>query len=78
MATRPGTIWAYNGGSSQIFSAIVTNKTGMNTLEFAKKEPLSVRWGSRKIYVAEKDRQGIYDAAGGIGHDPRIWLNMVT
>lgn len=69
MATQPGTIWAYNGGCSQIFSAIVTNKTGMSTLEFAKKNlfnPLGIT-----KFTWRTDRQGIYDAGGGLSMTPR-------
>jgi len=69
MATQPGTVWAYNGGYSQIFSAIVTNKTGMNTLEFAKKtlfSPLGIT-----KFTWRTDRQGIYDAGGGLMLAPR-------
>ncbi len=69
MAAQPGTIWAYNGGFSQIFSAIVTNKTGMTTLEFAKKNlfgPLGIT-----NFAWRTDRQGIYDAAGGLSMTPR-------
>ena len=69
MATQPGTVWAYNGGYSQIFSAIVTDKTGMNTLEFAKKNlfnPLGIT-----EFIWRRDRQGIYDAGGGLFLTPR-------
>jgi len=69
MATQPGTVWAYNGGYSQIFSAIVTDKTGMNTLEFAKKtlfNPLGIT-----ELTWRRDRQGIYDAGGGLMLTPR-------
>ena len=69
MATQPGTTWVYNGGGSQIFSAIVTNKTGMSTLEFAKKnlfDPLGITKFSWR-----KDQQGIYDAGGGLSMTPR-------
>jgi len=69
MATQPGTIWAYNGGCSQIFSAIVTNKTGMSTLEFAKKNLFSPL-GITK-FTWRTDRQGIYDAGGGLSMTPR-------
>ncbi len=69
MATQPGTTWAYNGGLSQIFSAIVTNKTGMTTLEFAKKNLFSPL-GITK-FVWRTDRQGLYDAAGGLSMTPR-------
>lgn len=69
MATQPGTIWTYNGGGSQIFSAIVTNRAGMNTLEFARKNlfnPLGItklNWRT--------DQKGIYDAGGGLSMTPR-------
>jgi CubicO group peptidase (beta-lactamase class C family) len=69
MATQPGTVWAYNGGYSQIFSAIVTDKTGMNTMEFAKKNlfgPLGI-----KKFIWRTDRQGLYDAGGGLSMTPR-------
>jgi len=69
MATQPGTIWAYNGGFSQMFSSIITNKTGMTTLDFAKKNlfgPVGI-----KNFVWRTDRQGIYDAAGGLSMTPR-------
>jgi len=69
MATKPSTVWAYNGGYSQIFSAIVTDKTGMNTLEFAKKylfNPLGIT-----EFTWRRDRQGIYDAGGGLLLTPR-------
>jgi CubicO group peptidase (beta-lactamase class C family) len=69
MATQPGTVWAYNGGYSQIFSAIITDKTGMNTLEFAKKNlfnPLGI-----KEYIWRRDRQGIYNGGGGLFLTPR-------
>jgi len=69
MATQPGTIWTYNGGGSQIFSAIVTDKTGMNTMEFAKKNlfnPLGIT-----NFTWRKDQQGIYDAGGGLSMTPR-------
>jgi CubicO group peptidase (beta-lactamase class C family) len=69
MAAQPGTIWAYNGGCSQIFSAIVTNKTGMSTLEFAKNNffgPLGIT-----KFTWRTDRQGNYDAGGGLSMTPR-------
>jgi CubicO group peptidase (beta-lactamase class C family) len=69
MATQPGKVWAYNGGYSQIFSAIVTDKTGMTTLEFAKKylfNPLGIT-----ELTWRRDRQGLYDAGGGLMLTPR-------
>ena len=69
MAAKPGTVWAYNGGYSQLFSAIVTDKTGMNTLEFAKKNLFSPLGITKFIW--RTDRQGIYDAGGGLSMTPR-------
>ncbi len=69
MATQPGTVWSYNGGYSQIFSAIITDKTGMNTLEFAKKylfNPLGIT-----KYIWRRDRQGIYNGGSGLSLTPR-------
>ena len=69
MAAQPGTIWVYNGGGSQIFSAIVTNKTGMSTLEFAR-ENLFNSLGITKLNW-RTDQKGIYDAGGGLSMTPR-------
>ena len=69
MAAQPGTVWAYNGGYSQIFSAIVTDKTGMNTMEFAKKNLFSPLGITKFIW--RTDRQGLYDAGGGLSMTPR-------
>jgi len=69
MATQAGTVWAYNGGYSQIFSAIVTDKTGMNTMEFAKKNLFSPLGITKFIW--RTDRQGLYDAGGGLSMTPR-------
>ena len=69
MANKPGTIWVYNGGGSQIFSAIVTNWTGMSTLEFARRnlfDPLGI-----KKFHWRTDQQGIYDGGGGLSMTPR-------
>ena len=69
MAAQPGTVWAYNGGYSQIFSAIVTDKTGMNTMDFAKKNLFSPLGITKFIW--RTDRQGLYDAGGGLSMTPR-------
>jgi CubicO group peptidase (beta-lactamase class C family) len=69
MAVKPGTVWAYNGGFSQLLSAIVTYKTGMSTMEFAK-ENLFGPLGITK-FIWKTDRQGIYDAGGGLSMTPR-------
>lgn len=69
MSTDPGTVWAYNGGFSEIFSQIVTDRTKMSTLDFANKNlfgPLgitNVRWS--------QDSHGIYNAGGGLSMTPR-------
>jgi CubicO group peptidase (beta-lactamase class C family) len=42
----PGTLWHYNTGSSHILSGIITDATGMTTLEFARQnlfEPIGIR-----------------------------------
>ena len=69
MAAAPGTVWVYNGGFSQLLSAIVTDKTGMSTMEFAK-ENLFGPLGITK-FIWKTDRQGIYDAGGGLSMTPR-------
>jgi CubicO group peptidase (beta-lactamase class C family) len=69
MAAEPGTVWGYNGGFSQLLSAIVTDKTGMNTMEFAK-ENLFGPLGITK-FIWKTDQQGIYDAGGGLSMTPR-------
>jgi CubicO group peptidase (beta-lactamase class C family) len=69
MATKPGKTWEYNGGYSEIFSAIVTDRTGMNTLEFAKKNLFNPLGITRLVW--RTDRQGLYDAAGGLSMTPR-------
>lgn len=69
MATQPGTIWAYNGGGSQILSAILTNKTGISALDFARKN-LFGPLGIKKLNW-RTDQKGIYDAGGGLSLTPR-------
>jgi CubicO group peptidase (beta-lactamase class C family) len=69
MVTEPGKVWAYNGGNSWLFSVIITNKTGMNIMEFARENlfgPLGIT-----NFLWRTDRQGIYDAAGGLLMTPR-------
>jgi CubicO group peptidase (beta-lactamase class C family) len=69
MAAQPGAIWAYNGGCSQILSAIVTNMTGMSTLEFAR-ESLFALMGITNLNW-RRDQKGIYDGGGGLSMTPR-------
>jgi CubicO group peptidase (beta-lactamase class C family) len=69
MATQPGRVWTYNGGFSHLFSAIITDQTGMNTMEFARKnlfDPLGIT-----RFVWRTDRRGLYDGAGGLSMTPR-------
>ncbi len=45
MATDPGVVWSYNGGTSHLLSFLVTEATGQDTHDFAKKflfEPLGI------------------------------------
>lgn len=69
MASDPGVIWNYNGGYSYLLSAILTKTTKDNTLDFARKylfDPLGIselNWN--------RDRNGIYDGAGGLSLTPR-------
>jgi len=69
MATKPGRTWEYNGGYSEIFSAIVTDRTGMNTLEFAKKNLFNPLGITRLVWRTV--RQGLYEAAGGLLMTPQ-------
>ncbi|MEM8927225.1 MAG: serine hydrolase [Bacteroidota bacterium] len=43
--TKPGTVWGYNGGTTQLLASIIERNSGMNIHEFAKKhlfEPLGI------------------------------------
>jgi CubicO group peptidase (beta-lactamase class C family) len=45
LVTTPGTVFNYSDGASHLLSAIITEATGMNTLEFAKEnlfDPLEI------------------------------------
>jgi CubicO group peptidase (beta-lactamase class C family) len=45
LVTTPGTVFNYSDGASHMLSAIITEATGMNTLEFAKEnlfDPLEI------------------------------------
>jgi CubicO group peptidase (beta-lactamase class C family) len=68
MAVQPGSRFLYNSGVSHVLSAIVQQKTGMNTLEFAQKnlfDPLGID------AVWEKDSQGIPIGGWGLQLTPR-------
>jgi len=69
MATEPGVTWNYNGGTSHLLSFLVTEATGQDTHDFAKKylfEPLGItrsRW--------DRDSHGICNGGGGLHLTPR-------
>jgi len=69
MATDPGVTWSYNGGTSHLMSFLVTEATGQDTHDFAKKylfEPLGItesEWN--------RDRHGICYGGGNLYLDPR-------
>ncbi len=69
MATDPGVVWSYNGGTSHLLSFLVTEATGQDTHDFAKEflfEPLGItqsRWN--------RDQNGIPYGGGGLYLTPR-------
>jgi CubicO group peptidase (beta-lactamase class C family) len=69
MMEDPGVRWNYNGGTSHLLSALVSEVTGYDTLEYAKKflfAPLGItqsRW--------DADRHGIRYGGGGLYLTPR-------
>ena len=70
MATKPGSWFVYNGGAPYVLSALITRRTGMSALKFAKDrlfEPLGItsfRWGPT-------DAQGVTDGESGLFLEPR-------
>lgn len=64
MMEEPGVRWNYNGGTSDLLSALITEATGYDTLSFAQEflfDPLGiseVRWS--------QDRHGMYYAGFGL------------
>jgi CubicO group peptidase (beta-lactamase class C family) len=70
VTVQPGTVFKYTNANSHLLSAILTEKTGMTTLAYAKKklfEPLGIRdvmwrndtsgrqWGFYGLYMAPRD-----------------------
>ena len=69
MMEDPGVRWNYNGGTSHLLSALVSESTGQDTLAFAREHlfgPLGitdVKW--------DRDQHGIYYGGGGLYLTPR-------
>ena len=70
MATDPGVVWNYNGGTSDLLSALITESTGYDTLNFAQ-EFLFGPLGITNLSWARDDRHGIYFAGFGLNLTPR-------
>jgi CubicO group peptidase (beta-lactamase class C family) len=69
MIQKPGTIFNYCSGCSHVLSAIVQAKTGMNTLDFARKElfePLAI-----SNYDWATDSRGLSIGGWGLQLAPR-------
>ena len=70
MSDPPGARFYYDGGNPYVLSALITEKTGRDALDFARDElfkPLgisSVRWG-------DSDSQGVTDGESGLYLFPR-------
>ncbi len=66
---EPGTTFNYNTGLTHLLSAIITEASGMSTLEFAQKylfEPLGI-----ENIVWDKDREGYYIGGSELFLTPR-------
>ena len=70
MATDPGAVWDYNGGTSDLLSALITESTGYDTLSFAR-EFLFGPLGITNLSWARDERHGIYYAGFGLDLTPR-------
>jgi CubicO group peptidase (beta-lactamase class C family) len=69
MMEDPGVRWNYNGGTTHLLSALITEVTGYDTLDFAREylfDPLGI-----KDVSWEHDRHGIYYGGGGLSLKPR-------
>ena len=69
MATDPGLVWNYNGGTSHLLSFLVTEATGQDTHDFAKKylfEPLGITQSEWN-----RDKHGICFGGGELYLEPR-------
>jgi CubicO group peptidase (beta-lactamase class C family) len=64
MAGQPGQVFNYNSGVAHLTSAILTQATGMSTLQFAKQYlfgPLGIA-----DHYWQTDKQGIYNGGAGL------------
>lgn len=74
MENKPGVEWDYNGGTSHLLSALISEATGYDTLEFAREflfDPLritDVSW--------HRDRHGIYYGGGELYLKPRDMVKI--
>ena len=69
MATDPGLVWNYNGGTSHLMSFLVTEATGQDTHDYAKEKlfkPLGITQSDWN-----RDSHGICNGGGGLYLDPR-------
>ena len=70
MMEEPGVRWNYNGGTSDLLSALITEATGYDTLGFAQ-EFLFGPLGISDVTWLQDDRHGIYYAGYGLHLTPR-------
>ena len=74
MVADPGTEFYYNSGGSHLLSAIIQNKTGMNTAKYAEQclfDPLNIT-----NYLWEKDPMGLSFGAGNLWFHPLDMLKF--
>ena len=65
MMEEPGVRWNYNGGTSDLLSALITEVTGYDTLDFAR-EFLFGPLGISDVTWLQDERHGIYYAGHGL------------
>lgn len=74
VANEPRTVWNYNSGGIHVLSAILTEATGMDTRQFAKKylfDPLAI-----ETYRWEKLSDGYYNGAAGLELKPKDMIKI--
>jgi len=74
MVYKPGEYFAYNSCASHVLSIILTQATGMSTIEFARKylfQPLGIA-----DHSWEKDKQGYYNGSSGSSLTPHDMLKL--
>lgn len=70
----PGQVFVYGNGAAHLASAVLTQATGMSTLQFARQflfQPLSINTASWL-----SDKQGIYNGAAGLSLTPYDMLKI--